>query len=171
MALPALVCDTSVVSNLGRRGGLEALVRRLAERHALCVPQEVERELLRDRVADHGDIVNKWFAVDRRPLAKIHEVLRHDPDQALDAGETAVLALGLELSGRVCVDERVGRRVARALKLENYNTINLLEMGLREGWMSDGECLAAVIRMKAAGFYCPKVLANDDFEAYAWRLR
>ncbi|MBK8040046.1 MAG: hypothetical protein IPK22_23385 [Verrucomicrobiaceae bacterium] len=50
-------------------------------------------------------------------------------------------------------------------------TLGLLQMACSQNWMNADECLDAIQRMRANGFYCPKVLVNDDFAEYMARLQ
>ena len=166
-----LVCDTSVVSNFGRRGDLRGLVERLRQEGPLIVPQEVESELLWDDQEYYRSFLEKHFEVIRTSPKKLEEVAAAAGSIALDAGESSVLALCLERNWRPCIDETQGRAVARRLKLHPVGTIGLLQRAAALSWMSAEECLEAVRSLRTAGFYCPKVLANDDFSDYVARLK
>jgi predicted nucleic acid-binding protein len=166
-----LVCDTSVVLNLGKRGGLSELTVRLKTERLLVVPEEVEMEVQQDDEAFYRSFLAAHFTVNTAPLARRAEIKQAALPDGLDDGETAVLSLALEENWQACVDELKARAVARTLGVKIIGTIGLLQHAYIRQWMTDDECLEKLRRMKMKGFYCPKVLANDDFADYFSRLK
>ncbi len=165
-----LVCDTSVVLNLGRRGELTALALKIKATRSLVVTEEVEAELQGDDPAFYGRFLTDHFQTVRGPLPCLPKVEQACQPDGLDAGEMSVLALCLERQWVPAIDERLGRHAARTLGMTPVGTLGLLQMACSQSWMSADECLDAVQKMRANGFYCPKVLVNDDFADYFARL-
>jgi predicted nucleic acid-binding protein len=79
----------------------------------------------------------------------------------LDAGELQVPQLGLEAPfDFVIIDERLGRRVAKALGLQVIRTIGLLSAAHQADMLDQDAVLNAVVKMKDAGvFISPRVIA------------
>lgn len=166
-----LVCDASVVLNLGLRGGLTALVMKIKATRSLVVTAEVAAEIQRDDPDFYGRFLSDHFQMVRGPLPCLPKVEQASLPDGLDAGEMSVLALCLERQWVPTIDERLGRQVARALGMMPVGTLGLLQMACSQSWMSADECLDAVQRLRANGFYCPKVRVNDDFAEYMARLQ
>lgn len=166
-----LVCDASVVLNLGLRGGLTSLVMKIKATRPLAVTERVEAELYGDDAAFYGGFLADHFQIVSGPLSKLPQVEQASLPDGLDAGEMSVLAVCLERQWVPAIDERMGRQVARVLGMTPVGTLGLLQMACSQSWMSADECLDAIQRMRANGFYCPKVLANDDFAEYMARLK
>jgi predicted nucleic acid-binding protein len=79
----------------------------------------------------------------------------------LDAGELQVLLLARDLqSDWVLVDERLGRRVARALQLPVKGTVGILLAAFRAALLTKAEALEAVQQLREQGFrISPAVVA------------
>lgn len=170
MRAAPLVCDASVVLNLGHRGYLGDLVAVLMGERDLVVTPQVMKEVTLDDPAFYRGFLDRHFRQHDRPLVAM-ESIPEDVRRQLDAGELSVLAVCLEEGWTACIDETLARQAARALGLNLMGTIGLLGRALERGWMSDELCLDAVKRMRGNGFYCPKIHANDDFSEYLARLR
>ena len=165
-----LVCDATVVLNLGHRGGLEDLTTALAQVGQLVVTTEVAREVSLDDPSFYGGFLARHFAIDNRPLLRVAEIEKAASPVRLDSGEISVLSLCLQTGWAACIDESDGRKVAAVLELKCFGTFGLLRLGIRQGWMTDGQALDAVRRLRSGGLYCPKVFANDTFAQYFERL-
>jgi predicted nucleic acid-binding protein len=85
-------------------------------------PQEVVDEIAAGVAVGHPDLRPEWLTV--LELSKpVDPVAR----ATLDLGEAAVIQLALEQQvARVCLDDRKGRRAARAVKLEVTGSLGLL---------------------------------------------
>lgn len=167
---PPLVCDATVVFNLGHRGGLSSLVGKFSAQRKLMVTIDVADEVNRDDPAFYSDFLTAHFTINRDPLSHIAEVIEVARPVMLHAGEISVLALCLQNGWTACVDEKEGRKVARQLHLNVMGTLGLLKEAIQKEWMTDDECLDAIRRMRQGGFFCPKVQVNDDFADYCARL-
>jgi predicted nucleic acid-binding protein len=160
---PPLVCDASVVLNLGLRENLTPLVQRIRATRPLAVTEQVAGEVFLDHRSFYGAFLAEHFQIVEGPLTRLQEVEQASLPHGLDAGETSVLALCRERHWTPAIDERLGRTVALTLGIIPVGTIGLLKLALSESWMTDEQCMDAIRLMKQNGFYCPKVLANDDF--------
>jgi len=165
-----LVCDATVVLNLGHRGGLEDLTAALAKAGKLVVTTEVAREVSLDDPSFYQGFLARYFAIDSRPLLRVADVENAALPMRLDSGKISVLSLCLQTQWAACIDESAGRRVARALELECCGTFGLLWHGIGQGWMSDPAALEVVRRLRSRGLFCPKVLPDDTFAHYLARL-
>jgi predicted nucleic acid-binding protein len=165
-----LVCDATVVLNLGHRGGLEDLTAALAQDRKLVVTTEVTREVSMDDPSFYQGFLARYFAIDSRPLLRVADVENTALPMRLDSGEISVLSLCLQTGWAACIDESAGRRVARALELECFGTFGLLRHGIDQRWMTDHKALEVVRRLRSRGLFCPKVLPDDSFTRYFARL-
>lgn len=167
-----LVCDASVVLNLGHRGALEGLTRTLATDLNLkfTITTEVEKEVSRDDPHFYGKFLNACFQIDRSPLCRIADVEQAALPRFLDSGEKSILSLCLQTGWQACMDEIAGRRVAKNLEISVFGTLGILQIGIVHGLMSDEESLDAVRRLRTGGFYCPKVIINETFAEYCARF-
>jgi predicted nucleic acid-binding protein len=165
-----LVCDATVVLNLGHRGGLEDLTAALAQDRKLVVTTEVAREVSLDDPSFYQGFLARYFAIDSRPLLRVADVENTALPMRLDSGEISVLSLCLQTGWAACIDESAGRRVARALELECFGTFGLLRHGIDQRWITDHKALEVVRRLRSRGLFCPKVLPDDSFTRYFARL-
>jgi predicted nucleic acid-binding protein len=165
-----LVCDATVVLNLGHRGGLEDLTAALVQDRKLVVTTEVAREVSLDDPSFYQGFLARYFAIDSRPLLRVADVENTALPMRLDSGEISVLSLCLQTGWAACIDESAGRRVARALELECFGTFGLLRHGIDQRWITDHKALEVVRRLRSRGLFCPKVLPDDSFTRYFARL-
>ena len=164
-----VVCDSSVVLNLGRRGELPELVAKLMDERVLTVTPEVVREVSLDDPAYYQTFLHRHFKVHTKPLLAM-ERIPADARNRLDPGELSVLAVCLEEGWTASIDETLARKSATELGISLTGTLGLLRHALERKWMTDSSCLAAVRRMKHNGFYCPKVHSDDEFLDYLARM-
>lgn len=124
-----VVSDTSVLLNLCYLGEAR-LLREICG--TVFAPPEVEAEFLRLVGADPR-FANLPFPpeVTVRAAVGILPEIAADPD--LDAGEKAALALALELSCRLLIDEAAGRRVARLHGVKVTGLLGLLVEARQRG--------------------------------------
>lgn len=81
------------------------------------------------------------------------------PLPSLDAGETAAIALALELQTTVLMDERLGREVAQRRGLAVVGSAGVLLQARRKGLLP---AVAPVLaRMKAEGYFLSDVLVRE----------
>lgn len=165
-----LVCDASVVLNLGHRGDLSELVVKLMAERVLTVTPEVVREVSLDDPVFYHRFLKKSFTKHAKPLTAM-ERIPLSVREALDSGELSVLAVCLEEGWTACIDEVLARKAAREMGVPLIGTLGLLGHALEEEWLTDSQCLDVVVKLRRNGFYCPKVLPNDDFIDYLSRLK
>jgi predicted nucleic acid-binding protein len=117
-----VVADTSVILNLCCVKQIDLLSKLF---HEVVIPPEVGDEFRRlsgEVPRFSGMEIPSWIRQQR--CAVIPESLR---SEKLDAGETAALALALEIhAGAVLVDERRGHEVARQLGLTVIGLVSVL---------------------------------------------
>jgi len=101
--------------------------------HDVFVPAEVCAEILHGGASSFA--VNEFN--DASWLTKIAEPLAIDPflNQTLDIGEASVIQLALQKGvSTVCIDETVGRRIARLNNLKVTGSIGVLLRAKKEGF-------------------------------------
>lgn len=108
-----LVCDATVVLNLGHRGGLEDLTAALAKAGKLVVTTEVAREVSLDDPSFYQGFLARYFAIDSRPLLRVADVENAALPMRLDWGRSACYRCVFRPSGppalmKVQVDELPG---------------------------------------------------------------
>ena len=120
-----VVSDTSQLTALLKIGRADLLQQLFSE---VFIPPAVETELLRSH-----SILPEWLKV-RKPRNIPASITSAD----LDAGESEALALALELNaGTVLMDERLGRRVARALGLKATGLLGCLVLAKDAGLIAN----------------------------------
>lgn len=123
------ICNTSPLQYLHQIGKLD-LIPRLIGR--VMIPPAVAEELAEGLARGYNvpDARNlSWIEV-RKPTSAAALPLARD----LGAGEAGVLALALEQSDAVIImDDEVGRKVARLLRLRMIGTLGLLLEAKRKG--------------------------------------
>lgn len=125
-----VVSDTTPLRYLTLLGRIE-LLRRLFE--LVHCPDVVLRECVHSQapaaVRAWAANVPEWVVVDA--VGEIDSDLGY-----LDAGEAAALTLGRRLGAELLlVDERDGRRCAKALGFKVAGTLNILAQAGRRGWL------------------------------------
>ncbi len=154
----ALVVDTGPILALVAATGDLDVLRHLYQR--VIVPREVACELTAPGAPDFAQaqlLAASWLETTPAPT----EVPRFLAN-SLDLGEAAVIALALSMGlPTVCIDEAVGRHVARISGLAVTGSIGILLRARREGfpvvvrdaidrmrahgvWVSDGVIAAAL---------------------------
>lgn len=129
----------------------------------VIVPAEVEREILAAGPAAPGVAAfnrSTWLQRLNEPQS-IPAFLRN----SLDIGEAAVIQTALELGiDRVCIDEKVGRRIARLNDLTVTGSIGLMAKARQQGYTLDGE--QAIRQLRAHGIWLGqdvmRILTQDE---------
>ena len=167
-----LACDASVVYNLGHRGRLEMLAAALHEDCGLLITPDVEREVTRDPHEGFYEVfLRTSFTRCDDELTALAEIPA-EFDPLLGDGERSVLSLARQRRCMAAIDEALGRKAALAMGLELTETLGLLEMAVRRGWMNDSQAMDAVFRLHQNRFFLPvKPGANDDFRDYLLKAK
>jgi predicted nucleic acid-binding protein len=168
---PPIVCDATMVLNLGHRGGLGEVARLLSQERGLMVTPEVVREVTKSDPDFYLAFLSEHFTV-------VESLKNSPPNESkvdggiLGDGELSVIATCMDhpewLAG---IDELDGRKAAIKLNIPLFGTVGIIEHAAECGWMTEDEALMALRRLRSAGFRCPKVLANDDLADYVSRLK
>lgn len=140
------------------RGGVLSLLGTLPAR--FVTPSQVAAELAAGSVVNRSQVPLELIEVRElsTPLERLGPL-------TLDVGEAAVIQLAIELEARtVVIDERRGRRVARALGLEVTGTLGLLLRARRLGLLA---ALRPVISTMRAGgvFFADELVERVAREA------
>jgi predicted nucleic acid-binding protein len=126
-----VVADTSVLLNLCRIGQVELLSRLF---HEVVTPPEVAAEfdrLARQTTRFQGLTLPSW--VRQQSAANIAAAIRA---ANLDSGETAALALALEIrADALLVDERRGHQVAVQLGIKTIGVLGILLQAKSSGFI------------------------------------
>ena len=148
-----VVADTSVLLNLCRIGQVELLARLF---HEVVIPLEVAAEfnrLARQAVRVQGLTVPGWVRQQQAPA--ISAALRAE---SLDPGETAALALALEIhADALLVDERRGHQVAVQLGLKTIGVLGILLQAKTSGFISQLRPLLEALERDAQFWIAPAV--------------
>jgi predicted nucleic acid-binding protein len=154
-----LVTNTGPLLALIAATGDLSLLKSLYEK--VLVPREVADEIHAGGPSGFG--VQRF---DETSWLSVHpEYLSVSPYLAntLDRGEAAVIQLALDESiGVVCIDETVGRRVARLNNLKVTGSIGVLLRARRHGLIPD--IGAAIENMRRAGIWVSQKVVNTALE-------
>lgn len=118
--------------------------------HEVLVPLEVSQEILAK--GPHGfayqPFVDATWLKRKQESIALHPILLN----SLDTGEASVIQLALNQEIQtVCIDEAVGRRIARLYNLSVTGSIGILLRAKREGHISS--IREAIERMKDRGIW------------------
>ena len=92
-----------------------------------------------------------------------------DPIEGLDAGETAAISLAIELNaGRIIMDEKDGRVVAKQRGLVVIGTVGLLEAAAELNLVDLADVFA---KLRASDFWLPAGFLHKRLELFALRSR
>ena len=140
-----VVSDTSPLTALLNVGRADLLQQLFSE---IFIPPAVE--LLRSH-----SILPEWLKV-RKPRNIPASITSAD----LDAGESEALALALDLhAGTVLMDERLGRRVARALGLKTTGLLGCLVLAKDAGLIADVSSVIAELQTIAGCWFDDALIA------------
>ena len=142
-----VVSDTSPLTALLNVGRADLLQQLFSE---IFIPPAVEHELLRSH-----SILPEWLKV-RKPRNIPASITSAD----LDAGESEALALALDLhAGTVLMDERLGRRVARALGLKTTGLLGCLVLAKDAGLIENVSSVIAELQTIAGCWFDDALIA------------
>lgn len=154
-----VVSNTSPVLNLAIIGQLPLLHEQFGD---VWIPRRVLEELrveedLPGNLAVREALAAGWLRVGEAKDQTLARVLQRD----LDAGEAEAIVLALEMqAGRVLLDEREGRRIAKSLGLKVTGVLGILLRARREGKLSSLRQTMDTLRQEA-GFRIEPALYAD----------
>jgi hypothetical protein len=154
-----VVSNTSPLLNLAIIGQLSLLQRQFGK---ITIPPAVLRELrlkedLPGSQAVRESLEAGWLQVEKIKELTLAQVLRRD----LDEGESEAIALALQIEAeRVLLDEREGRRMAKAVGLNVTGVLGILLRAQREGTLSSLRKVMDELREKA-GFRIAAALYSE----------
>ena len=139
------VVNASPVITLARIGQLR-LLEELSE--LLLVPEAVATEILAGPDDDSARIAVSSGWASRRSPAQVPDAVT---EWGLGAGESAVLALALELRATAVLDDATARAAARALGVQFIGTLGIVIRAKRRGLVLSASSVIADLR--SAGLY------------------
>jgi predicted nucleic acid-binding protein len=134
----------ALIAGIGNLSILEPLYKRI------LVPYEVCREIEAGGSSGFGvtEFNNAGFIEKRNQSTKVSSFLQN----VLDIGEASVIQLALDENvSTVCIDEEMGRRIARLNGLNLTGSIGVLIRAKREGL--DFSMQETINRMQSHGIY------------------
>jgi predicted nucleic acid-binding protein len=139
----AVVINTTPLIALSVATGSVEVLRTLYDR--VIVPHEVQQEILAAGKQAPGVaafIASEWL--ERLPEP---QCIPNYLNNTLDRGEASVIQAALEWGiGRVCIDEKVGRRIARLNSLKVTGSIGILAKARQQGYQLDTDEVLARLR-------------------------
>jgi predicted nucleic acid-binding protein len=141
----------ALISALGDLSFLKSLYNRV------LVPFEVCQEIECGGASDFGVVEFKKAKFIQKRLHSI--IIAPFLHNALDLGEAAVIQLALdEKIDTVCIDEAIGRRIARLNGLNLTGSIGILIRAKKNGL--DFSMRSAIDQMQSRGIYLSKTVIN-----------
>ncbi len=157
---PALVCNTGPLIAIAAACGDWSPFATIGRR--ILVPRTVREELQRGQPSTPGrdlGLVYPWMELCEEPAAT-PAFLRN----SLDPGESAVIATALERGiTTVAIDEKAGRRTARACGLTVTGTWGILRRARSRGHPID--LATAIERVRGSGIWISDALARSILAA------
>ncbi len=152
MADERIVMDAGPLILLAKIDGLSILT---ALPFVYVAPKNVARELAVGPLFGHPPVDAPWLEV-----CDLREPLPSYARMTLDDGEAAVIQLALEQGIQyVCLDDRRGRRLAKALGLEVVGLLGILTRARRMGIITSLK--PYIDKLKHAGArYSPKLIQD-----------
>ena len=134
----AVIVDTSCLIILSKIGKIDCLKRLFGE---ILIPANVLNEF--------GETIPDYIEVYQEPI-DINILKRSQT--SLDKGESEVIALAIEKNAEgVVIDEKKGRKVAKAMGLKVIGTLGLLALAHTKGIIEDME--KVIKEVKDQGFF------------------
>jgi predicted nucleic acid-binding protein len=165
--MDSLVFDTSALLNFGHRGELTPLLKKLSCEYTLFTTPGAQAELTDPKRKEFYSVFLKdYFIVQAASAVPFDLPALSRLARTIDLGEISVMTLAKELKGIAVLDEKAARREAKILDLRFIGTLGLLHQGAQRKWMSDPECLAAIIRLCDAKFAIPRPSLGQTFAQY-----
>lgn len=161
MSAPLLIADSGPLIALARLDLLD-LPRRYFD--TVFVVDAVWNEVTRRPKA--GEAERLVAALESGVLQRLDDPVS-SPDSllraGLDVGERNSIARGIEMQAGLLIDERRGRKAARALGLPVLGTFGLLVLAYENGVISS--LRAQVDQLQASGYFLPEELVKQTLAA------
>jgi predicted nucleic acid-binding protein len=158
-----VVSDTSPLNYLVLIDAIDLLPRLFGE---VYVPPAVIEELAHSRTPD---VVKEWIQSSPAWLRIQPPAADHRFTDGLGPGETAAIALAIELgASAVLIDEKAGRRIAKAQGLATLGTITVLELGAEQQLI---DLNAAIVALSQTTFHITDELLDAALARDAARKR
>ena len=152
-----VVADTSPFIVLSATGDLNVLPRLF---NKLIVPPEVIAEL----GGPNRTTEIRAFAAAPPAWIVVRSASRVTAIPSLDPGETAAICLATELhADAILIDEKRGRRIARARGLRPLGTVGVLELAAVEGLLDLGQ---AFERLRRTTFWVTAEFLEDRLRVF-----
>ncbi len=165
--MDSLVFDTSALLNFGHRGELTALLKRLSGEYKILTTPGARNELTDPKRHDYyTEFLREHFTVQSATTTPFDLAILVRLLRTIDPGELSVLTLTAELKGIAVLDDKAARREAQNLGLQLTGTLGLLQRAAERKWMTQADCLARVIQLRAAGFNIPRPAPHHTFTEY-----
>jgi len=156
-----VVSDTSPLNYLVLIDAIDVLPKLFGNVH---VPPAVMLELQHPRTPEP---VKRWAQAPPDWLNIQSSTIDAPANSKLDAGEAEAIALALELHAvAILIDEKKGRRFARAQGLATLGTITVLELAAGHELLDLRACLSA---LQCTSFHCSRALIDEALERDAAR--
>lgn len=162
-----LVFDTSAILNFGQRDHLEEVLPKLGKLYRIITTHEVVLELSDPAQREFNARLLAAHFPRHHPAAPPFDVATISRlAVTLGAGEISVIALATELKAVAVLDDRAARVEAEKLDLRITGTLGLIHEALKQGWLTDDQCLEKVRTLHANRFRIRKPNANESFADY-----
>jgi predicted nucleic acid-binding protein len=149
-----VVCDSGPLITAERLGDGFAVLRRLFDR--VLIPPAVFDEVSFPYARRGTDFVRIHGLSDLIEVSAPSQPLRPDPDMVLEAGEIEALALAVQESCYLLIEDGIARvqagRLAEAGRIPGFAGLaGAVREGFRSGTLKRQEALSLVDRIRAAG--------------------
>ena len=155
--MPLLVSDTSPLNLLIRVGRVDVLPALFGR---VVVPGEVAAEMAHPKAPK----IVREFIADLPGWSRIQSPAAPMTFPTPDAGESAAIALALELNSPLMIDERDGRDIARAHGIAVIGAIGILERAADMDLIADLASVYAEIRTMR--FHISDALLDESLERH-----
>lgn len=148
-----VVSDTLSVSNLIQLGNLQLLNQLYG---TVTIPPAIKRELY--RIEDHARFIEKldWIQV----VAPVDQRMVLQLLDDLDLGESEAIVLAIEQNADyLMIDEYLGRKMARELKIKVVGVLGVLVLAKEKGLI--GQVRPLIEKLQEIGFRLSKNLIES----------
>lgn len=151
-----VVADAGPLVAFGRINSLWLLSEILG---LIIIPETVAAECITNTSKKGASMIQE--AIDNE-IIKVHENTRNGNQEfsdILDAGEAAAIALALKLKTGLLIDEKLGRSVAKKLKLKIIGTAGVILLAKKNKLIN--KVFPLINDLKDAGYYLSNNLISE----------